>query len=970
MVELSASDFPDFFQSIHNRPPFPWQRRLAEQVANEGEWPEVLDLPTGSGKTSAIDVAVFHLALEANRGEQRRAPVRLAFVVDRRLVVDDAFARAERIERALVEAPPGSVVAHVAERLQYLAGDGPPLLARRLRGGIPRESDWARTPAQPTVLCTTVDQIGSRLLFRGYGISDRMKPVHAGLIGSDCLILLDEAHLAEPFRQTLSWVAQYRGERWRDPKHGHASPWGMATLTATPGEWSKSTFSLDPVQDREHPVLSARLNARKPARLVEAADPIKTLVAETRSAVDDLVSDGLDVPAAAVVVNRVATARKIFNALAADEASDVILMIGPARAVDRDELAARLTPIGTGASRDIERPLILVSTQCIEAGVDIDLDGLITEAAPLDSLRQRFGRLNRAGRPITPRAAVVAGKATLGKRYEDPVYGSAIAAAWQYLQAGAKKVGKGAVEFDFGYQAFEHHVTKQPIPGDALSPKADAPVLLPAHLDLLAQTSPIPASDPEVSLYLHGEKRQSDSVTVVWRADMFPGGDAGNEQARRLLTLVPPRTGEAIELPRWAVRRWLERDREALDQLADVGGADSAPDAGTAGDSARKVFRWRGDDPQSRWIDPQELRDGDTVVVPAGYGGADDHGWNPVQDEHELVPAKDVADRAAAPFAGSRYAVRVAPGLLDDQQAAPALASVLAAAPSSHWRELRDAVALLPLPETTQSFLAALDAARGGVVRAIDDIYGYDERGRPRGIVFLAPFGLKLPAEDAERQEPEYRAATEDDYYGSLPGYALTLQAHSDDVERKAEAFARAAGLPPARVNDLALAGYLHDAGKADTRFQAWLHNDDPLGPDPDDPRQILAKSARPLPRSAREAAALPPRWRHEALSVRLALGSSRLVEANDPELVIWLIGVHHGHGRPFFPHEDLQDLTERRLPAAGLSIPGSLPPGHGPQSLAFNWQGLDWGGLYARLKQRYGVWELARMEAVLRLAD
>ena len=92
--ELTADNFDAFFHEVHGVQPFPWQTRLARKLAQENTWPEVLDLPTGSGKTAALDIAVFHLALEAVRGRERRAPVRIAMVVDRRLVVDDAFDRA------------------------------------------------------------------------------------------------------------------------------------------------------------------------------------------------------------------------------------------------------------------------------------------------------------------------------------------------------------------------------------------------------------------------------------------------------------------------------------------------------------------------------------------------------------------------------------------------------------------------------------------------------------------------------------------------------------------------------------------------------------------------------------------------------------------------------------------------------------------------------------------------------------
>ena len=151
-MALTAADFAAFFCAIHGHDPFPWQQRLVEQLASNSRWPDVLDLPTGSGKTAALDVAVFHLALQAN-SPQRCAALRIVLVVDRRLVVDDANRRAQRIAAAVrdpsrcPEAGRG-VVTEVARRLQRLAGcDEAPLVAERLRGGVPLEHDWARTPA-------------------------------------------------------------------------------------------------------------------------------------------------------------------------------------------------------------------------------------------------------------------------------------------------------------------------------------------------------------------------------------------------------------------------------------------------------------------------------------------------------------------------------------------------------------------------------------------------------------------------------------------------------------------------------------------------------------------------------------------------------------------------------------------------------------------------------------------------------
>ena len=116
-MELGAADFAVFFRAIHGYDPFPWQQALVDLLADGDEWPDVLDLPTGSGKTAALDAAVFHLALRFESPE--RAALRIALVVDRRLVVDDAYGRAKQIARILkdpsqAKAPGRAVAAEVA----------------------------------------------------------------------------------------------------------------------------------------------------------------------------------------------------------------------------------------------------------------------------------------------------------------------------------------------------------------------------------------------------------------------------------------------------------------------------------------------------------------------------------------------------------------------------------------------------------------------------------------------------------------------------------------------------------------------------------------------------------------------------------------------------------------------------------------------------------------------------------------
>ena len=932
-MTLTAADFAKFFCAIHGDPPFPWQQRLVDQLAGKDLWPEVLDLPTGTGKTAALDAAVFHLALRANTPQ--RAALRIALVVDRRLVVDDADRRARKIACALcdpthVPEAGRAVVGEVAARLQQLAGAGePPLVAVRLRGGAPLEHDWARTPTQPTILCSTVDQVGSRLLFRGYGVSNRMSPVHAGLLGADTLILLDEAHLSEPFRQTLQAV--------RTLGSAHVT---AVVLTATPGGDYERRFELGPA-DRKHQVLQQRVAAPKPARLMKPipnTEPAGAFARAARDLAERLHRGGVAAPAVGVVVNRVDLARAVFERLRDSvEGGTVELLIGRARDVDRRGIEGKLDPFRTGAAdRATAAPLLLVATQCLEVGVDLDLDGLVTQAAPLDALRQRFGRVNRGGRPIRAAGAILVTTESLAKKADDPVYGDRIRKTWDALTGIARND-----RVDFGVDALDRRLRRAKIDvAELAAPRDRAPVLMPAYLDLWARTSPPPGADPEVGLFLHGVQRAPAEVSLVWRSDIARSDltAAGVAKLTAILELVRPRSTEMVTVPIWAAAAWLRRWNTArAAQVADVPEREEDLEVFLS-ETDRLAFRWAGaDDPRTGLVDAAQLRPGDVLVVPADYGGCDEHGWTPMA----LDPVADVADAAALPYCGRRLAVRVTPEVEHWQRLAavltgtdaPALDELLAALPD----EAGDATTGEDgTRRNVREQLAALRRAKGKV----DFRFPY---GPPdAGAIVVAWYGIEgEPAQD--------QPVTEDDTLSHSAGRQVTLDEHTHGVVTWVERFTATLKLAAHVAADMRLAALLHDAGKADERFQIMLAGADwwnrPDGP-------VLAKSGHPSQQGAWERAGLPRGWRHEALSVRLATADPRFADAHDSHLVLWLIGTHHGLGRPFFGFEDPQDRNQ------------------GPQSLAYDFRGLDWASLFDRLKCCYGVWGLARLETILRLAD
>ena len=967
MNNLTHDQFEEFFRALHGYKPFPWQKRLARQVAESrpGDtcWPEVLALPTAAGKTACIDVAIFALACQADHSPaERTAPRRIFFVVDRRVIVDETFERGKNLADKLSKAQGCSIIKTVADQLRNVSGeeddDQPPLDCFMLRGGMYRDDAWARSPLRPTVVVTTVDQFGSRLLFRGYGSSVGMRPIHAGLAANDCLVILDEAHCADPFRQTVDAVRRYR--RWAEqPDSIDSVPFHLTLLSATPPVGVKDIFAIGD-DDRKHHILGRRIKASKPAKLVVAQnargnEALERLAEKVASEAELLVSD--DRRAIGIIVNRVAVARAVYQRLN-QKGRDAILLTGRMRSIDRDDVAGSLQPLKTGADRD-GRERFVVATQTLEVGADLDFDGLVTECASLDALRQRFGRLNRAGRAIEARSAIVTRADQTNpnsKTADDPIYGIALAETWQWLKQRADKD-----VIDFGYEAMEallHHDVEEL--EKLRQQSADAPVMLPAHVDAWVQTSPAPTPDPVPSIFLHGPDRGSPEVQVCWRTDLSEA-DVTGDRAVDIVSLCPPTSSECISVPIHALRRWLESAEDpAGPDDSDVEGI-SVPDDDSQREGRqiqRSVLRWRGPAESSsiiRRADLRNLRPGDTVIIPEESAGWGDFGHLPADSAVDLGDRAHLQSRAKA-------VLRIHPKVVESW---PECLAGNRFRKLAEWSEesddddseneiqqcLEDFESIEVPPQWEWLKEAASNLAKDGRRKKLP---------HPGG-------GLVL---QGSRRIPKYMASassltSEDDSYSAT--VRVPMEDHLYGVEKWAKRFGEKLGLPDKLMYDLALAARLHDVGKADPRFQAMLRGGH--GWLAAVAGELLAKSGN-LPTSGRESqrahreSGYPEGARHELLSVKLIESVPGLLEsASDPDLVLHLVASHHGHCRPFAPV-----VTDTQPIEIAANILGHLMSSRSDTGLERMDSGVP--ERFWKLVRRYGWWGLSWVEALMRLAD
>lgn len=969
MTDLSADRFAEYFTELWNYPPFAWQQALAERVLAQAEspWPEAIALPTAAGKTACIDIAVFALAAQAGRldcGEVITAARRIFFVVDRRVIVDEAYARAERLAEALARASDG-ILKIVADALRQIARGEPtgwedetPLSVHTLRGASYRSESWARSPLQPAVIASTVDQLGSRLLFRAYGRGPGMWPVYAGLAANDSLLLLDEAHCARPFLQTLQAIDRYRG--WTGSPLGRRFYPVVLSATPPPG---LETFhdTSDEGSNPDHP-LGRRQQASKPAVLLKVdkaqgrkvTEHLAQALAETA---ETLAKGGHR--AIVVFVNRVATARAVRDRLDRRHPGQVTLLTGRMRGVDKQAMVdQRLQALvsARAETRWLERPHFVVATQTLEVGADLDFDALVTECAALDALRQRFGRLNRMGRPIKARAAILIRSDQAEGSDDDPVYGPALANTWAWLNGQLDEHG----EIDFGVASLTPRLPTGADLAALTSPAPDAPVMLPAHVDAWAQTNPEPLPSPDVALFLHGPRETRADVQVCWRID--PQAES--------LQLCPPAAAETLPVPIGLFRRWLAGE-VTEDCSSDIEGeSESGAGRDDQATAVRRVLRWR-DGEAMPLDDPGALRPGDLLIIPLSDPDVLQLGELPVVADNELARL-DVGQQAYL-SARAKALLRLHPALIATWPSAQARAQASALLelddedPDAQLAQLRTLLKTLEVDTQDQpewdwlhriASQLGQEVGRCGFLRKLHRVGEHDLILTGQGLIRA----YTRQAETFSDEDDRSASGTTD-----RQGGPVRLRDHLPGVEAWAQRFARGCGLPPPLVDAIACAGLLHDLGKADPRFQVLLRGGGPvplLGGD------VLAKSAA-LPRSraafeaVRKAAGYPAQGRHELLSVRLAESAPDLLptEPQLRDLVLHLVASHHGYCRPFAPV-----VIDDQAPDVSYPLNGRTLCWHGPTRL----EQLDAGVCrrYWTLTQAYGWWGLAWLEALLRLAD
>lgn len=566
--------FDEYFRSATGFSPYEWQIKVAT-AGLDG----ILPVPTGLGKTEGAALAwAWRFATGADE------PRHLVYCLPMRTLVQQTVNRLERCFEAL--------------RKKWSLD----IAVYQMIGGAVDE-EWARWPDRPWVLVGTQDQLLSRALNRGYSMSRFEWPVHFGLLNNDCRWVIDETQLMGPGLWTtaqLDWMRQRRfpclkpcRTTWMSATVGS----GFLETTDRERDGLAGVSPIDLQLDSDsHPEMKVRRGAVRAVEWLTSPNDLASEVTENHQ----------PGTLSLVVCNTVDKARDVFDAL--PDLPPKILLTSRFRRQDRAQHEQRLFEFEEmrraheGSPIPNDPGLICVSTQVVEAGVDISAHRLWSELAPWPSVIQRLGRLNRDGRDQEAKAwfweTTLEGEGKKKPERIGPYETGEIEQAKTLLEAliplsAAMPFAKAMEEL-----AGQHAQDLK----KALEPK---PAPLPRALDvhgLFATERDVHGGFTDVSAFVRGTDPDSD-LTVFWRE--WDAGERGRKAPPHGDDLDGPpldTRDEGCPVPFVRLRKFL--------------------------DSREAGWIWNDEDERWEHVRPDELRPGMVVMLHRGVGGYDPRlGW-------------------------------------------------------------------------------------------------------------------------------------------------------------------------------------------------------------------------------------------------------------------------------------------------------------------------------------------------------
>ncbi|HKU37808.1 MAG TPA: type I-U CRISPR-associated helicase/endonuclease Cas3 [Polyangiales bacterium] len=899
--------------------PFPWQLELLSRFLRAEVVPE-LDIPTGLGKTATMAIWLVARALGA------ALPRRLVYVVDRRAVVDQATEVAESV-RAWIQTERS-----VADAL----GLGDRLLPiSTLRGQHVDNREWLGDPSMPAIVVGTVDMIGSRLLFEGYRCSRRLRPYHAALLGSDALIVLDEAHLVPAFEAMVRAATE---DHWLKPasvQHSVVPSSRVMSLSAT-GRVTTNALQLGDA-DRAHGIVKRRLDAKKRARITEVVD-VDALAEAMANKAWQLTGQGARLSRVLVFVDSRKMASEVrdrIESLARGDGStekveiETELLVGERRVAERETAARRLAKLGliAGSKTLLRHPVFVMATSAGEVGVDLDADHAVLDLVEWERMVQRLGRVNRRGDGeadvwVVPPALDAKTMEALAKEEksraqrmsegddaedeetEEEEDDSAEVKPpkrlkqdersrvdrWKRRQATLRAL-RSLPMSDEAYDASPRALTelkreKAGVIESGSTPAPLHPELTRAVVQAWSMTSlEEHTGRPDVRPWLRGWVEEEPQTTVVWRTHL-----PRQELAEAFFEAAAVELAETLDAESTTVLDWLAK--RVKQQLAKL--RQETPRAEASGGECDD------DEPKS---ERAPLMPADVVmfVLDGRHRGY-------TLGELSALDKKDVfrAIACATIVVDARLGGLDDSGLLD---------------PESETAKDVGESATARLPFRVREVESLDLAASDGDWRIEATFAGrFNDEGEP--IAWLI----------VETNTSE-QSTTAD---GRSTGREQRLDEHQAFAERHARGIGARVGLRPQQIELLALAAVLHDEGKKAERWQRAFRA-------PKEKRPLGKTTSRPIQ-------SILAGYRHELGSLIHAERDPRVaaLSSEDRDLVLHLIAAHHGFARPML-----------RTDACDAAPPSALVERARAIALRF-----------ARLEKRWGPWGLAWWETLLRAAD